>query len=202
MIVIIDYGLGNLGSIRNMLKKIGVEAEVTSDHVAIRNAGKLILPGVGSFDNGMSNLRELGLIDVLNKKVIEERVPVLGICLGMQLLTRKSEEGSLRGLGWIDAETIRFRSSPQYKVPNMGWNYVHAAKQSPLLKDMYDEPRFYFVHSYYVKCNDPKDELLRSDYGITYTSGVEKENILGVQFHPEKSHKYGMKLLQNFAENY
>jgi glutamine amidotransferase len=202
MIAIIDYGLGNLGSILNMLNKLGIEAVVTSDHAVIQNASKLILPGVGAFDNGMSNLRERGLIDLLNKKVLEEKAPILGICLGMQLLTRKSEEGDLPGLDWIDAETVKFTSSQQHKVPNMGWSYVHAAKESALLKDMYDEPRFYFVHSYYVKCNDEKDVLLRSDYGVNYVSGVEKGNILGMQFHPEKSHKFGMKLLENFAANY
>lgn len=204
MIVIIDYGLGNLGSIRNMLKKIGVECEVTSDRDKIQAAQKLLLPGVGSFDNGMRNLADLKLIEVLEKKVLQEKTPILGICLGMQLLTKRSDEGTLPGLGWIDAETLKFRfdQASRNKIPNMGWNYVHPVKESLLLKEMYAEPRFYFVHSYYVKCKDAADDLLRSEYGITYTSGFERNNILGVQFHPEKSHKFGMKLLYNFAHNY
>ena len=204
MLVIIDYGLGNLGSIRNILKKIGAEAEVSGSAEVIGKATKLILPGVGAFDNGMSNLKEQGLIETLNKKVLEERIPVLGICLGMQLLTKRSEEGVLPGLGWIDAETLKFDTSrvERHKVPNIGWNYVHPVKESALMKDMYDDPRFYFVHSYYVKCNDPQDELLRSEYAVPYTSAVERGNIMGVQFHPEKSHKYGMKLLHNFITGY
>ena len=205
MIIIVDYGLGNLGSIYNMLKKIGAEAEISSDPARILEAGKLLLPGVGAFDNGMKNLEELGLISVLEKKVISEKTPLLGICLGMQLLTKRSEEGAREGLGWIDAETVKFNftgTEGKLKVPNMGWNHVQVVKESKLMKDMYPEPRFYFVHSYHVKCNDPEDELLKSDYGFGYTSGFERDNIIGVQFHPEKSHKYGMKLLQNFADNY
>ena len=160
---------------------------------------------MGAFDNGMKNLEELGLISVLEKKVLSEKVPFLGICLGMQLLTKRSEEGTKKGLGWIDAETVKFSFAGiegNFKIPSMGWNYVHAAKESRLMKDMYHDPRFYFVHSYYVKCSDPSDELLRTDYGFRYTSGFERDNIIGLQFHPEKSHKYGMKLLQNFVENY
>lgn len=205
MIAIIDYGLGNLGSIKNMLKKIGYESEITSDHQVIQSAKKLILPGVGAFDQGMKNLDERGLIPLLNQKVLVEKTPVLGICLGMQLVTNKSEEGSLSGLGWVDAETIKFDSTKtdkKFPIPHMGWEYVSEKGNSPLLKDMYEEPKFYFVHSYYVKCNNPDEAILTSNYIFEFDSGFQKENILGVQFHPEKSHKYGMKLLTNFMTNF
>lgn len=205
MIVIVDYGLGNLGSIKNMLKKIGYDSEITSDHDLIRSAEKLILPGVGAFDQGMKNLEERGLIPLLNQKVLEEQVPILGICLGMQLFTNKSEEGTLQGLGWVDAETIKFNSTKtdkKFPIPHMGWEYVTEKGNSPLLEGMYEEPKFYFVHSYYVKCNNPEEVILISDYIHEFDSGFQKGNILGVQFHPEKSHKYGMKLLTNFMTNF
>jgi len=205
MIAIIDYGLGNLGSIKNMLRKIGINAEITRDINTIKSATKLILPGVGSFDNGMQNLTDLGLIETLNQKVQIDKVPMLGICLGMQLMTKSSEEGKLPGLGWVDAETLKFKFETGEKklpVPNMGWEYVKAEKESPLLKDLPAEPRYYFVHSYFVKANNPSDTLLTTKYSHDFVSGFEKENIIGVQFHPEKSHKYGMKMLKNFIENY
>lgn len=203
MIVIIDYGVGNLGSIFNMLKKIGVHAKISSNIKDIEQADKIILPGVGAFDSGMRRLENGGFIEILNKKVMEEKTPILGICLGMQLMTKSSEEGSLRGLGWFDAETIKFNfseSKTKIKIPYMGWNYVKVCKPSQLFKDMYAEPKFYLVHSYYIKCNDEKDVLTQTEYYINYTSAFEKDNIFGVQFHPEKSHKYGMKLLKNFSE--
>lgn len=205
MIVIIDYGLGNLGSIKNMLKKIGYDSEISSDHALIQSATKLILPGVGAFDQGMKNLEERGLIPLLNKKVLEEKTPILGICLGMQLFTSKSEEGTLKGLSWVDAETIKFDSSKtgkKFPIPHMGWVYVSEKGNSPLLQDMYEEPKFYFVHSYYVKCNNPDEVILTGDYIHEFDAGFQKGNILGVQFHPEKSHKYGMKLLTNFMTNF
>jgi glutamine amidotransferase len=204
MITIIDYKTGNLGSIQNILKRIGKESVVTSDKNVIAEATKLILPGVGAFDTGMRNLRELDLVDILNKKVIEEKIPVLGICLGMQLLSSGSEEGSLKGLGWINASTIRFKfeNSLEYKIPHMGWNFITQHKTSRLLNNMYSDPRFYFVHSYYFNANDPEDILTSTTYEKEFTSSVEKGNILGVQFHPEKSHKFGMKLLENFVDLY
>jgi glutamine amidotransferase len=205
MIVIIDYGLGNLGSIKNMLRKIGFDSEITSDHARIQSAAKLILPGVGAFDQGMKNLEERGLIPLLNKKVLEEKTPILGICLGMQLFTNKSEEGIRKGLSWIDAETIKFDSTKtdkKFPIPHMGWEYVSEKGNSPLLQDMYEEPKFYFVHSYYVKCKNSNEVILTSDYIHEFDSGFQKENILGVQFHPEKSHKYGVKLLTNFMTNF
>jgi glutamine amidotransferase len=202
MITIIDYKTGNLGSIQNMLKKIRVESVVTSDPTEIAAATKMILPGVGSFDQGMRNLNKLNIKDIINRRVIEDKIPVLGICLGMQLMTSGSEEGKLEGLGWIDAETIRFRfeDSSRYKSPHMGWNFIRQQKESRLMKDMLPESRFYFVHSFYVRSNNPGDILTSTVYDKEFTSSFEKENIIGVQFHPEKSHKFGMALLKNFAE--
>jgi glutamine amidotransferase len=204
MITIIDYKTGNLGSIQNILKKIGEDSVITSDKDEIDQATKLILPGVGTFDTGMKNLSALDLIDVLNKKVLVEKTPVLGICLGMQLLSSGSEEGLLSGLGWIDALTFRFqfKDTMEYKIPHMGWNFIKPMKNSRLFDNMYPDARFYFVHSYFIRANDKDDILASTDYEIEFTSAVEKGNILGVQFHPEKSHKFGMKLLKNFVDFY
>jgi glutamine amidotransferase len=204
MITIIDYKTGNLGSIQNILKRIGEESIITSDKDEIAKATKLILPGVGAFDTGMRNLMELDLIDILNEKVLVEKTSVLGICLGMQLLSNGSEEGSLPGLGWINAETLRFNfiNTMEYKMPHMGWNFVQQHKESNLFTDMFPESRFYFIHSYYFKANDPLDILTSTVYEIDFTSAIERGNIMGVQFHPEKSHKFGMKLLKNFVDFY
>jgi glutamine amidotransferase len=202
MITIIDYGMGNLGSIANMLKKVGAEAVITSDKSAIEKAEKLILPGVGAFDNGMKNLSQLGLLETLNRKVLEDKTPVLGICLGMQLLTRGSEEGDRPGLGWINAETVKFRfekSNTALKVPHMGWNSITIKQESNLFEGMHEELRFYFVHSYYVRCSEESDILATTNYGSDFTSSVRRDNIVGTQFHPEKSHKFGMKVFKNFV---
>jgi imidazole glycerol-phosphate synthase subunit HisH len=200
MTVIVDYGCGNLSSIANMIRKIGGKAVITSDPAEIAAAEKIILPGIGAFDTGMSRLNEMGFAGILNNKALKEKVPVLGICLGMQLMTRGSEEGVLKGLSWFDADTLKFNfeSAPQLKVPLMGWKYVQQKKASRLLDGMYETPKFYFVHSYYVRCNNEADILATTMYGSEYTSAFEKDNLFGVQFHPEKSHKYGMKILQNF----
>jgi glutamine amidotransferase len=201
MIVIVDYGLGNVGSIKNMLSHIGADSEISSDPTIIQSATKLILPGVGSFDQGMNNLQERGLIGVLNWKVLEEQTPILGICLGMQLFTNGSEEGRLSGLRWMDAETLKFdpgREPKKLPVPHMGWEYVSETGSSALMRDMYEEPKFYFAHSYFVKCNVRDEVILTADYIHEFAAGFQKENIIGVQFHPEKSHRYGMKLLSNF----
>ncbi|MEZ4731756.1 MAG: imidazole glycerol phosphate synthase subunit HisH [Caldilineaceae bacterium] len=203
MIVIIDYGMGNLGSIVNMLKKIGVVAQVSSDPNIIKQAEKLILPGVGAFDNGMQSLTERNLIEVLNECVLVRKTPILGLCLGIQLFTRCSEEGTLPGLGWIEAETIKFQlgsNSEGLKVPHMGWNYIAIQQESPLFNNMPALSRFYFVHSYHLRCQDHADILATSDYGYDFPSIIRRENIIGAQFHPEKSHKYGMALLRNFVE--
>jgi len=202
MIAIIDYGIGNLASVQNMFRKIGVrDAVITSEGETIRKASKILLPGVGAFDAGMNNLERSGLIPLLNVKVLEEKTPVLGICLGMQLLSKKSEEGIKPGLGWIDAETIKFRppAGSGLKVPHMGWEYVHVKRETPLL-DRVDKYRFYFVHSYHVKCIDPSQSIATSNFGEDFTCMVNKDNIYGAQFHPEKSLRFGMKLLKNFSE--
>jgi glutamine amidotransferase len=201
MITIVDYGVGNLGSIRNMLRKIGAACEISADAGRLAAADKLILPGVGAFDAGMASLNASGLAPALHEAVSQRKVPVLGICLGMQLMTRGSEEGSLPGLGWIDATTVRFTPSAdqRLKVPHMGWNVVDACKPSRLLSGAEPEERFYFVHSFYVRCDRSEDVLLRAHHGDTFDAAFERENVMGVQFHPEKSHKFGLRLLSNFA---
>lgn len=202
-ITIVDYGVGNVGSIQNMLKKIGARSVVASSPEQILQATKLILPGVGAFDAGMSTLAQSGLVDALNRKARQEKAPVLGLCLGMQLMTRGSQEGALPGLGWVQAETVKFDSaaSPGLKVPHMGWNLVAPTKKSPILNEIPNNPRFYFVHSFHVCCDDRADPLLRATYGpISFDAGFQHENLFGVQFHPEKSHRFGMWLLKNFAE--
>jgi glutamine amidotransferase len=204
MVTIIDYKTGNIGSIQNMLKKIGETSVITSRKEEIADATKLILPGVGAFDTGMKNLKDLDLIDILNQKVLTDKIPVLGICLGFQLLSNRSEEGILPGLGWIDAETLRFKfvNTSEYKIPHIGWNFISIKKESRLFDGMYPEARFYFVHSYYLSAFDPKDILASTFYESEFSSAVEKGNISGVQFHPEKSHKFGMRLLKNFVDHY
>lgn len=202
MIVIVDYGIGNLASVQNMLKKINVKDVVISGDVnVIAKADKLILPGVGSFDAGMNNLVNSGLIEILNKKVLNEKVPILGICLGMQLMTLKSEEGLKQGLGWVNAETLKFKfpSDSAFKIPHMGWNYISVKKPNPLI-DQESKNKFYFVHSYYVKCAHEHEVMGTTNYSGEFTSFFNSNNIFGVQFHPEKSLKFGMKLLENFAK--
>jgi len=204
MITIIDYKTGNLESIKNILKRIEEESIITSDKHVVAMANKIILPGVGSFDTGMRNLINLDLVEILNEKVLIEKTPVLGICLGMQLLSDRSEEGSIPGLGWVKADIVRFKftNTIEYKNPHMGWNFVQQHKASNLFHEMHSNARFYFVHSYFFKAKDISDVLTSTIYETEFTSSVEKENILGVQFHPEKSHKFGMKLLKNFVDFY
>lgn len=203
MIVIVDYGTGNLASIKNMFDYLDVPSEIRSDAQGIGAADKLVLPGVGSFGQGMDNLHKSGLLAVLNRKVLEEKTPVLGICLGMQLMTRRSEEGGEAGLGWIPADTVHFSAEEQYKsfkIPHMGWNVIAPAREHPLLANLPAEPRFYFVHSYHVVCDMQEDVLATARYSYAFTAMFARGNIAGAQFHPEKSHKYGMRLLKNFAE--
>lgn len=203
MVTIVDYQAGNIGSIGNMFKKLGVPTVVTSDRAVVAKAQFLVLPGVGAFDYGMTKLRELGLIDVLRSKAVEEKVPVLGICLGAQLMCNKSEEGKLEGLAWVDAEVKKFSTTcdgVRYRVPHMGWEHVTKVKNSKLLAGLPDPSRFYFVHSYYIECHNPDDVVLSNRYGVSFTSGFERDNIIGVQFHPEKSHNFGKQLLKNFLE--
>jgi imidazole glycerol-phosphate synthase subunit HisH len=203
MIAIIDYHVGNLASIKNMLGKIGEQVIISSKQEDLARAEKLILPGVGSFDTGMKNLSDLGLIETLNQLVLTDKKPILGICLGMQILGKSSEEGALAGLSWIDAETIKFKfeNDPKRKIPNMGWNSLEVVRKDHELLDRIDSnSRFYFVHSCHVRCNNESDILARSNYGIDFVSVVGHENILGTQFHPEKSLKWGMQLLRNFSK--
>ena len=203
MIVIVDYGVGNLGSIINMLKKAGAKAIASSQPDALQQAEKLILPGVGAFDAGMQKLNERGLVPLLNYLALEKKVPFLGLCLGLQLMTKSSEEGQLEGLGWLDAETRRFKfgaDQSHLKVPHMGWNTIEIRRSHPLLADLEPDSRFYFVHSFYIQCREAEAVLAETDYGGFFHSIIARDNIMGAQFHPEKSHKYGLRLLKNFAE--
>jgi len=204
-IVIVNYGMGNLGSIRNMLKKAGYATAISGDPEEIATATHLILPGVGHFGKGMEQLHALGLIPILEKKVLAEKTPVLGICLGMQLMAKDSEEASLPGLGWIDASFVRFRpeqAAEKIMIPHIGWNELTLSAPSRTFRDLPDPPRFYFVHSYHAVCRNPENVKAMSAYGYSFVAAYENENIVGVQFHPEKSHSFGMQLLKNFIENY
>jgi glutamine amidotransferase len=202
-VVIIDYGMGNLGSISNMLKYIGVDSMITSDHNVIDSAEKIILPGVGHFDSAMTNINELNLVEILRKKSLVDKVPFLGICLGMQLMCRHSEEGNRGGLGLINADVLGFNLARPYKVPHMGWNLIEPKNDNAILENLDNNSRFYFVHSYYVKTDDESNVLTYTNYGHKFVSGItNNKNIFGVQFHPEKSHKYGVTLFKNFIEKY
>lgn len=200
MIAIIDYGIGNLKSIYNMFKKVGVESIITSDIETIKNADKYLLSGVGSSDHGINSLKSASFFKTLENEVLENKKPILGICLGMQLLTNSSEEGKEKGLCWIDAQTIKFDlEDKSLSIPHMGWNKVNATNNNDIFKNL-EENRFYFVHSYHVVCNNQKNILATANYGKTFTCSIHKDNIYGVQFHPEKSHKFGMQLLKNFGD--
>ena len=200
MIIIVDYGMGNLGSVFNMFKKIGAQSKISSDLDEISKAQKLLLPGVGAFDTAMSKINEKGLLPVLNQKALNEKIPVLGICLGMQLLTNSSEEGKLKGLGWIPASAKKIQSQTDQKlrVPHMGWNIATISNPSLITKNLPVPSKFYFVHSYSVHVENQNHSMLKTNYGDEFDSGIQNDNIFGVQFHPEKSHKYGMKIFENF----
>jgi glutamine amidotransferase len=199
MITIVDYGIGNLGSIKNMFKRIGVRTAIENSLENISKASKIVLPGVGDFDNAMQRINNSGLREILDRKALQESIPVLGICLGMQLLTRSSEEGTLPGLGWIKATTSRFPKFSKLKIPHMGWNIVSPVRESPISKNLPEETRFYFVHSYCVRVENEEDSILKTNYGINFDAAIQHKNIYGAQFHPEKSHKFGMQFLKNFA---
>lgn len=202
---VIQYGMGNVGSILNMLLRIGTPARLVSRAEDFTGVDRLILPGVGTFDAGMERLHTADLIPVLNDLVLVRKIPVLGICLGMQLLGRRSEEGSCAGLGWIGADVVRFKvdapdASPRLTVPHMGWSQVAPGKDARLFRSVPMPCRFYFVHSYHMVCDDSADVAATAEYGGPVTASVARGNVFGTQFHPEKSHKFGMQLLRAFSE--
>jgi glutamine amidotransferase len=200
MIVVLNTGCSNIGSILSMCTKLGIEAKAISSYKEIKITDKIILPGVGHYDTGMKSLKKLDLIESLKEKVLYQNVPILGICLGMQLFCNYSEEGSEIGLGLLNAEVLSFKNviDDKLKIPHMGWNSISIKKTSSLFINSEITPRFYFVHSYYVNCKESNDIVTSTNYGIEFTSCFMKSNIFGVQFHPEKSHKFGMNLLSNF----
>jgi imidazole glycerol-phosphate synthase subunit HisH len=201
MIAIVNYGVGNLASVKNMLKKAGYESELVSNAEAIERATKIILPGIGAFDHCMTEFNNSGLREAVTQKTLKDKTPLLGICVGLQMLMENSEEGVEPGLGWIAGKTVKFKKEKlgDLKIPHMGWTSVQVAKKTALTEGLGDQPRFYFVHSYYVQPDDKTDEMLTAHYGYDFTAAVNRDNIYGAQFHPEKSHKYGMKILENFA---
>lgn len=199
-IKIVNYGMGNIKSVQRAFKRVNFDVEVTNDLQELEKADKIILPGVGHFSAGIINLQKDGLSDVLKELILVKKKPVLGICLGMQLLTNNSEEGNIKGFGIIDLETKKFQLE-NLKVPHIGWNNVVLEKYSPLYKGINEEDKFYFVHSYYVENKELSNEALTTtSYGIDFVSSVSKDNIFATQFHPEKSQKPGLKLLENFAK--
>ena len=203
MIKIINLGIGNVSSVQNMIKRIGFKSDIVSHGEDLNQVDKIILPGVGSFDSAMESLDDLGFRNILTKKIINDRIPILGICLGMQLFLEKSEEGSLPGLGWIKGEVKKFnfaKLNSKLKIPHMGWNYANVVKENPLFPKVINNQRFYFVHSYYVELASKDNSITSTQYGIDFVSSLAKKNIFGVQFHPEKSHQFGKKLLEKFCE--
>lgn len=201
MIAIVDYDIGNLAAVSNMLRRIGFPSVITNKPEEIVQAKGIILPGNGHFDACMQNLRRTDLIPLLEELVLEGSVPLLGICVGAQMLGRGSEEGAEPGLGWLDMDVLRFPALPGLRVPHMGWDQVRVARDgNPLTQGFNAETRFYFVHSYYMKPDNSQDVLLYSNYGVEFAAGVARKNITGFQFHPEKSHRFGKQALSNFAE--
>lgn len=202
MITIIDYGLGNIRAFVNVYNRLNIETKIAHTAKDLQGATKIILPGVGAFDQAMTLLKASGMRDTLQQLVLEDKVPVVGICVGMQILAKSSEEGILPGLGWIDGVVKKFDlTTIPYKtrLPHMGWNTICPQNDSDLLKGFSDDSRFYFLHSYYFECNNQDDIISTSEYGIKFTSAVNHENIYGIQFHPEKSHSNGVDLLNNYA---
>ncbi len=198
---IIDYGAGNIGSIQNMIRRLGGKSYIVKDAQAVLAADKLVLPGVGSFDHGMQMLIDKNLVEPIKTFMYSKQRPLLGICLGAQLLTKNSEEGKLSGLGFFDAEVLHFsklENTENIRIPHMGWNFIHYEDAKHLLCNLPEQPRFYFVHSYYIHSNAASEVLCTANYKTRFASGLQKDNVWAVQFHPEKSHKYGMQLFLNF----
>jgi imidazole glycerol-phosphate synthase subunit HisH len=200
MIHIVDYQMGNLRSVQKAFERIGIHAKITATPDEVMRAGKLILPGVGHFSRAMDILHSTGLADALNQAVMVRKTPILGICLGMQLMTEFSEEGDVEGFGWIKGRTSKFCFADSFlKIPHMGWNQLSFKKQSRLMQDVSTEAYYYFVHSYFVACEDPDTVLAETKYGNTFVSAFEKDHVYGCQFHPEKSHDAGLKIIENFV---
>jgi imidazole glycerol-phosphate synthase subunit HisH len=203
MITIVDYGLGNIRAFLNMYHRLNIEAKTAATAAALADASKVVLPGVGSFDDAMARLAQSGMREALADLALRQRVPILGVCVGMQMLGHGSDEGELPGLGWIDGWVKSLEARPSadtLPVPHMGWNDVRPVVKSRLFDQLDSDARFYFLHSYYFVCERDEDQLAVADYGSDFACAVHADNIFGVQFHPEKSHHYGARLLQNFAE--
>lgn len=200
-IVIVDYGMGNLNSVKRKLDRLSMDSKISSNSIDLLNADKIILPGVGHFSNAMENLTQLKLIEPLQEIALNLKKPILGICLGMQLMAKFSQEGNVAGLGWFDAEVVRFKISDtlKYKIPHIGWNQISISKESALMEGIVELSEFYFVHAYHFKNNCREDLLNTTKYEYDFTSAIEKNNLFGVQYHPEKSHVVGEQLLLNFC---
>jgi glutamine amidotransferase len=202
MMAIVDYGLGNIMAFTNVYRRLDISVTVAKHPRDLEGASKVILPGVGAFDHAVLLLKQSGLEESLHEIVMSRRIPVLGVCVGMQILAASSEEGRLRGLGWVEGEVKKFRptTTAGMRVPHMGWNDVRPTRSARLFQGIEKDARFYFLHSYYFKCASAENVLAETDYGGTFSSAISAANIYGVQFHPEKSHRFGTRLLQNFAE--
>jgi glutamine amidotransferase len=200
-VVIVDFGAGNLASLRHKLGAAGVAAEIASTPAGVEAADALLLPGIGHFARAMANLRDLGLAEALERKVAGAGTPILGICVGMQIFARRSEEGDAEGLGWLDADVVRFRFGDGRRVPHIGWAALRPSRPGrpdPLLEGVSPDRRFYFIHSYHVVCRDPSDVVATADYGVEFAAAVRRRNVFGTQFHPEKSHRRGLEIVRNF----
>jgi glutamine amidotransferase len=203
MITIIDYGLGNIRAFVNVFDRLNIKTKIARKSDDFKDASKIILPGVGAFDYAMNQLNASGMRDELENQVLSNKIPVVGICVGMQMLAKSSDEGNLPGLGWIDGEVKLFDASLipyKTRLPHMGWNSIRPVNGNHLMTDFNDDSRFYFLHSYYFVCHNKDEIISTTEYGVTFTSAVNKENIYGIQFHPEKSHQNGIQLLHNFAK--
>lgn len=205
MVGIIDYGVGNISAFRNIYKQLNIPVKIVSKEADLTDVEKIVLPGVGHFDYAMTRFKDSGMVEKINQMVVHEKMPVIGICVGMQMMAKRSDEGVLPGLGWIDAEVKKFDSSLKVgrttlPLPHMGWNDIRPERTTPILIGLENEAHFYFLHSYYFVCNDENDKIASTNYGTDFTCAANHNNVYGVQFHPEKSHKYGIQLLKNFAD--